>query len=327
MQRLDASDLDSSKLNLKPTWGISFGLPETGGGSYPIGPHGDNVLVNPYRGYGTADQGINIGLVSVNPLLAVQFTKDEYGEKVVKPFVNLHVTPNRYLVQKLGHLLSQKKEALFDNYGTNYAPHYYPSKPIEYHEKPYHVKPPRYPPHHYNGHHEIPYPNHQYSDYYRGDNDDDYDYDYDYENYRGTARSKEPSTGKVSFPSRRKREVQLSKDATEVSIDESRMVVVDIRKENVSLGRANDSTTRHALSTISKGFTRITLPQQRQFLGAPRACGPGYVCCSKRQPIRKPQPGQCGVRYTQGVNGRIKTPSYVDGDAEFGRYFLLFRLM
>ncbi|XP_076391056.1 uncharacterized protein LOC100876014 isoform X3 [Megachile rotundata] len=54
--------------------------------------------------------------------------------------------------------------------------------------------------------------------------------------------------------------------------------------------------------------------------GAPRACGPGYVCCPRRQPIRKPQPGQCGVRYTQGINGRIKTPSYVDGDAEFGEY-------
>nr|XP_034180837.1 uncharacterized protein LOC117604636 isoform X1 [Osmia lignaria]XP_034180838.1 uncharacterized protein LOC117604636 isoform X1 [Osmia lignaria] len=271
--RLDASDLDSSKLNLKPTWGISFGLPQTGG-SYPIGPHGDNVLVNPYRGYGTADQGINFGLVSVNPLLAVQFTKDEYGEKVVKPFVNLHVTPNQNLVQKLGHLLSQKKETLFDNYGNNYAPHYYPSKPVGFHEKPYYVKPPRYPPHHYNGHHETPYPHHhEYSDYYRGD-DDDYDYDYD-ENYHGSARSNgnKQSTGKVSFPSRRKREVQLSKDVTE-----------------------------------------------RQFLGAPRACGPGYVCCSKRQPMRKPQPGQCGVRYTQGINGRIKTPSYVDGDAEFGEY-------
>lgn len=61
--------------------------------------------------------------------------------------------------------------------------------------------------------------------------------------------------------------------------------------------------------------------QQRQYasVGSARICGPGYVCCSQRQPSRKPRPGQCGIRYTQGINGRIKTPSYVDGDAEFGK--------
>ncbi|CAK9796752.1 Phenoloxidase-activating factor 2 (Fragment) [Anthophora plagiata] len=280
--RLDASDLDSSKLNLKPTWGISFGLPQTGG-SYPISPYGGNVLVNPYNGYGSADQGINLGLVSVNPLLAVQFTKDEYGEKVVKPFVNFHVTPNRNIVQKLGHILSHKKQALFDGYGPNYAPHYYPSKPVEIYQKPYYAKP-HHPPHHYTN----TYP-HEYSDYYR-DGDDDYDYDYG-ESYRGIARSnanetpdadgnertipKERTSGKVSFPNRRKRDVQsqLEKDTIE-----------------------------------------------RQYTGSPRVCGPGFVCCSRKQPIRKPRPGQCGTRYTQGINGRIKTPSYVDGDAEFGEY-------
>lgn len=233
MQRLDASDLDSSKLNLKPTWGISFGLPQTGG-QYPIDPYGGNALVNPYRGYGSNGQGINLGLVSVNPLLAVQFTKDEYGEKVVKPFVNFHVTPNQNIVQKLGHLLSHKKQTLFESYGPNYAPHYYPSKPTQIYEKPYYSKP-HYIPHDYGSHHVSPYP-HEYSDYYR-DGDDDYDYDYD-ENYRGTGRSnnhkaptadaneqtipKEKASGKVSFPTRRKRDVksrlQLPKDITEVSI-------------------------------------------------------------------------------------------------------------
>ncbi|CAD1480033.1 unnamed protein product, partial [Heterotrigona itama] len=288
--RLDASDLDSSKLNLKPTWGISFGLPQTGG-PYPINPYGDNVLVNPYRGYGSADQGINLGLVSVNPLLAVQFTKDEYGDKVVKPFVNFHVTPNRDIVQKLGHLLSHKKQTLFENYGANYAPYYYPAKPAQFHEKPYYVKPHR-PLYHY----ESPYPN-EYSDYHR-DSDDDYDYDYDYDGYyRDNARSngrtpafatdanertvpKERTDGKVSFPNRRKRDVEPAR------------------------------------LQLSKGI------MERQYLGvgSPRACGPGYVCCSQRQPSRRPRPGQCGVRYTQGINGRIKTPSYVDGDAEFGEY-------
>ncbi|CAL7941481.1 unnamed protein product [Xylocopa violacea] len=55
-------------------------------------------------------------------------------------------------------------------------------------------------------------------------------------------------------------------------------------------------------------------------VGSPRICGPGYVCCPRRQSSKKPRPGQCGIRYTQGINGRIKTPSYVDGDAEFGEY-------
>ncbi|XP_043260666.1 uncharacterized protein LOC122402150 [Colletes gigas] len=59
----------------------------------------------------------------------------------------------------------------------------------------------------------------------------------------------------------------------------------------------------------------------RQFIaGAPRICGPGLVCCPRRQSTTKPRPGQCGIRYTQGINGRIKTPSNVDGDAEFGEY-------
>ncbi|OAD60737.1 Serine proteinase stubble, partial [Eufriesea mexicana] len=289
--RLDASDLDSSKLNLKPTWGISFGLPQTGG-SYPINPYGDNALVNPYRGYGSADQGINLGLVSVNPLLAVQFTKDEYGDKVVKPFVNFHVTPNRNIVQKLGHLLSHKKQALFESYEPSYAPHY-PSNPVQIYEKPYYVKP-HHPPHHYASHHEPPFP-HDYSDYYR-DGDDDYDYDYN-ENH-GFARSngnktpatadaneqtvaKERTDGKVSFPNRRKRDVE----------SEARLE--------------------------SKG----TMERQYIGLGSSRVCGPGYVCCPQRQPTRKPSRlGQCGIRNTQGINGRIKTPSYIDGDAEFGEY-------
>ncbi|XP_026762413.2 uncharacterized protein LOC113521174 isoform X1 [Galleria mellonella] len=49
-------------------------------------------------------------------------------------------------------------------------------------------------------------------------------------------------------------------------------------------------------------------------------CRPNQVCC--RRPLR-PQAGnrgQCGIRHSQGINGRIKTPSYVDGESEFGEY-------
>ncbi|XP_076624592.1 uncharacterized protein LOC143343509, partial [Colletes latitarsis] len=289
--RLDASDLDSSKLNVKPTWGISFGLPQTGG-PYPVGQYGANALVNPYGGYGSAEQGLNFGLVSVNPLLAVQFTKDEYGDKVVKPFVNFHVTPNRGLVQKLGHLLAHKKQTLYETNGGNYAPQYYPSKPTVFYEKPYYAKPHHPPPYVYSSHRETPYTD-EYSDYYRdGDN---YDYDYeDHPHYYGVARTnndksqpdeghgqavpKAGTAGKVSFPNRRKRDAR------------SRLPLT------------NDTT-------------------ERQFIaGAPRICGPGLVCCPRRQSTTKPRPGQCGIRYTQGINGRIKTPSNVDGDAEFGEY-------
>ncbi|KAF7995277.1 hypothetical protein HCN44_004749 [Aphidius gifuensis] len=104
-------------LDVKPTWGVSFGLPQdgNGGGSgrYPINPYGENPPLNPYRGYGgggaNGANGINLGLVSVNPLLALKVGKDDYGEKVVKPFVNLHVTPNQGLVNKLDNYDNTKK--------------------------------------------------------------------------------------------------------------------------------------------------------------------------------------------------------------------------
>ncbi|XP_076160506.1 uncharacterized protein LOC143143294 isoform X2 [Ptiloglossa arizonensis] len=295
--RLDASDLDSSKLNVKPTWGISFGLPQTGG-PYPIGQYGANALVNPYGGYGSAEQGLNFGPVSVNPLLAVQFTKDEYGDKVVKPFVNFHVTPNRYLVQKLGHLLSHKKQTLYENYGPSYAPHYYPAKPNVFHEVPYHAYPYSYPvPDRYaGGNREIPHSD-EYSDY-------DYDYEDHPGRYYGVARNNDEKSrpddgheqavpkagiaGKVSFPNRRKRDAR---------------------------SRAVEPQPQERLR-----FARDSM--ERQFLaGSPlRVCGPGLVCCPRRQPTTKPRPGQCGIRYTQGINGRIKTPANVDGDAEFGEY-------
>ena len=62
---------------------------------------------------------------------------------------------------------------------------------------------------------------------------------------------------------------------------------------------------------------------QRQAIYGGR-CGPQYVCCRRPlQPNRPPYPqgGQCGRRYTQGINGRNKNPVYVDGDSEFGEYF------
>lgn len=101
----------------------------------------------------------------MDPLLSVQVTKNDYGEKVVKPLVNLHVTPNSNIIHKIGSLFQQKKEALFGgghgNYGGGYGGgyggptihhshvHYGASRPPpQYHHGP---PPPHYgpPTHHY----------------------------------------------------------------------------------------------------------------------------------------------------------------------------------
>lgn len=63
--------------------------------------------------------------------------------------------------------------------------------------------------------------------------------------------------------------------------------------------------------------------QRQAHFGRPSTCGPRHVCC--RRPLRPhvPTPGghrQCGTRHSQGINGRIKNPVYVDGDSEFGEY-------
>lgn len=208
--------MDGSKLNVKPTFGVSFGLPQGGGGSYPINPYGGDSFVNPYPGYGAGNQGLNLGLVSVNPLVALQVTKDDYGEKVIKPFVNLHVTPNQGIVNKLGHALAHKKEALFGGH-NNYAPHYYPAgPPISHYPGPpaSHYPGPHYPSygppgpihfekphyhnhqhhHHQNPHHYQPQHYETYPGYYNregSDYDEDYDYSNfgDYDNYYRNART------------------------------------------------------------------------------------------------------------------------------------------
>ncbi|KAF5269995.1 hypothetical protein FQR65_LT05794 [Abscondita terminalis] len=115
-------NLDNRRI--KPTFGVSFGLPSQGGGGYPLNPFGYYPLVNPY-GSTIGGGGINLGLLSVNPLLSVQVTKDDYGEKIIKPFVNLHVTPNDFLVHKLDNFFTFKKEALF-NKPHHYHHHDYP---------------------------------------------------------------------------------------------------------------------------------------------------------------------------------------------------------
>ncbi|XP_029171369.1 uncharacterized protein LOC114940788 isoform X2 [Nylanderia fulva] len=296
------SNLDTSKLNVKPTWGVSFGLPQTGG---PIAPHPGNPLGIPgyTPGYGPiGGQGINLGPVSVNPLVAVQVTKDEYGEKVVKPYVNLHVTPNAGLVHKLGHLLAYKKYGLHGGYGPVYPPHYH-----THHEKPiYHYpsRPPFYPSqgvhHHYPTYPKPDYPGY-YSSYYEKDDHDNYDDYNDYADDYGDDyyRNTRARTAKGGGQSTSSKELKDSPGGPVSERQTSGKITFSDRRKRDAL---NDTWS------------------ERQY-GRPSTCGSHHVCCQKSHIIgARPRLGQCGVRNTQGINGRIKTPVYIDGDSEFGEY-------
>lgn len=146
----DSDDTGSSGVKVRPTFGVSFGLPSGGGGgSYPISPYGPNPSVNPYGNSLGGGNGLNLGLVSVNPLLSLQVSKDEYGEKIVKPWVNLHVTPNAGLVHKVGDIVHKLKSP---HYGHGYGyGHEYPPSYLHQHNH-YHVPPPPPPPsYHHSG--------------------------------------------------------------------------------------------------------------------------------------------------------------------------------
>lgn len=108
--------------------------------------------------------GVNLGLVSVNPLLSVQVTQDEYGDKIVKPLVNLHVTPNHGLVHKLGSIL----------HGFHHKPHYPVYSPFKHDHHHHHIHtskpyPPYYYPHKPSYFYGEPYkPNYHYAPSYYG---------------------------------------------------------------------------------------------------------------------------------------------------------------
>lgn len=133
-----------------PTFGVSFGLPIPANAynGYPLNPYGGAPAQNPYFG-SLSPNGLNLGLVNVNPLVSFQVAKNELGEKLFKPLVNLHVTPNANIIQKVGDLIKSKKFG-FGNSNPTVNQHYhththYPNPPEVYH------------PHHHEEH----YPHHQ----------------------------------------------------------------------------------------------------------------------------------------------------------------------
>jgi len=75
---------------LQPTIGVSFGLPQAypGHAGYPQGTVGST---NPFY---TAQQGLQVGPVNLNPLFSLQAGTTDTGDLAVKPLVNLHLTPN-----------------------------------------------------------------------------------------------------------------------------------------------------------------------------------------------------------------------------------------
>lgn len=140
------------KKKVEPQFGVSFGLPYPTGG-YPLNTfNGGYPAQNPYFG-SISPNGLNLGLVNVNPLVSFQFAKNEFGEKTFKPLVNLHVTPNDQLIHKVGNLFKPKQYGGggggYGGYGgqSSYNQHY--------HTHAHYQEPsPIYRPHHYDGGHQ-----------------------------------------------------------------------------------------------------------------------------------------------------------------------------
>nr|XP_036221335.1 uncharacterized protein LOC106621020 isoform X1 [Bactrocera oleae] len=71
-------------------------------------------------------------------------------------------------------------------------------------------------------------------------------------------------------------------------------------------------------------LARTVNTEQRAYYGnrpVEKTCRVNEVCC--RRPLRpapQQQLGRCGTRNAAGITGRIKNPSYIDGDSEFGEY-------
>lgn len=130
-----------SKRKVLPTFGVSFGLPYPSG-AYPPNAFGQVPAQNQHFG-SISPNGLDLGLINVNPLVSFQVSKTEYGEKVVKPLVNLHVTPNENIIHKVGKLF-HKKPLVQEHYHhhdhyhpeVHYAPDYH-----DYHDNHEHIAP------------------------------------------------------------------------------------------------------------------------------------------------------------------------------------------
>ncbi|KAB0796104.1 hypothetical protein PPYR_10165 [Photinus pyralis] len=103
------------------------------------------------------------------------------------------------------------------------------------------------------------------------------------------------------------------------------MTVVRVPKASAAEVTEKSVTKREVKDANS---TKVEARQANYYggnYGKPTVCGPRHVCCKRPLRPQIPTPGfgnlqQCGTRHSQGINGRIKNPVYVDGDSEFGEY-------
>ncbi|XP_075978592.1 uncharacterized protein LOC142978155 [Anticarsia gemmatalis] len=78
--------------------------------------------------------------------------------------------------------------------------------------------------------------------------------------------------------------------------------------------------TKEQEETDSEAAKEIQ-PRQAYYGRPPvQQCRQNQVCCRRPLQPQAANKGQCGIRHSQGINGRVKTPSYVDGESEFGEY-------
>lgn len=374
-----------------PTLGVSFGLPFPTHTGYPLSPYAPHV---PNAHFGAiSPNGLNLGLVNVNPLFSLQVTKNEIGEKLVKPFVNLHVTPNEGIVGKIGSLFLAKKGALHKHYHHHLhrypptGPHFYGGEhehlPFNPHHGPPHIEGPPFSPHHpIEG---PPFPNHHHhhiegppfhgpphgfehgppphsfehgpphfisqpppyfkdSGFSKGIISDDItsnpftlgfrssNVSFDDFNYQSLYQDKEfkaPNSYKDDFRYARQysnsnfnslptQAPGTAEGSEKVSFPTSRRRRDTDQEVPASIEKKQGEETIDELDTEGRAIN----PNKRQaFYQQQKQCGPRAVCC--RKPFNKPPPTQynrCGVRSQQGINGRIKNPTYVDGNSEFGEW-------
>ncbi|XP_002012261.4 uncharacterized protein LOC6586651 isoform X3 [Drosophila mojavensis] len=338
-----------------PTYGVSFGLPYPSAG-YP-GGYPANVLNDYYPAqnpnFGSlGPNGLNLGLVNVNPLVSLQVSKTDYGENVVKPLVNLHVTPNANIIQKVGDFFKKTPSEVhsthyhhhdhFSGYEHEHHPHHYSAPPpthhhhvfessgphfdvemvhsspiFEYHSGPsLHVPTQHY--HHAEHHSEAPF-EHSYNSIYPDTSPEDFGStgfgsygDYS-QHYERSVNATAPDW---SAPNRRGKQLNLGQ-------------VHSIPAQAPGAAAGSDHVTfprDRRRRSVDKPEEFELGAEQRAYYGnrpVEKTCRINEVCC--RRPLRPQAPpqqqlGRCGVRNAAGITGRIKNPVYVDGDSEFGEY-------
>ncbi|XP_022829990.1 uncharacterized protein LOC111358866 isoform X1 [Spodoptera litura] len=104
----------------------------------------------------------------------------------------------------------------------------------------------------------------------------------------------------------------------------------NLNKTDIATATADSAANATETKKLSKRETKEETPSEAAKEAEPRQgyfgrrpvqqCRPNQVCCRRPLQPQAANKGQCGIRHSQGINGRIKTPAYVDGESEFGEY-------